>query len=92
MPNLAVPFRDRKRTAGDGDQGGFSSGMLLGSERHVAGILVVSTTDTGALPPTLATDAESNTEHNPETDLRLTLRRCLIDRIFLQYSEKRPSQ
>lgn len=70
----------------DGDQGGFSSELLLDPERHVAGILVVNTTDTGAPPPTPATHPESNTEPDPETDLRLTLRRYLIEHVFPQQS------
>jgi CubicO group peptidase (beta-lactamase class C family) len=72
----------------DGDQGGFSSELLLDPERHAAAILVVNTTDIGAPPPTPATHAESNTEPNPETDLRLTLRRYLIDHVFPNDSEK----
>ncbi|MFZ0630282.1 MAG: serine hydrolase domain-containing protein [Acidobacteriaceae bacterium] len=66
----------------DGDQGGFSSELFLDPARHTAAILVVNTTDTGAPPPTPATHAESNTEPNPATDLRLTLRRYLIDHVF----------
>lgn len=68
----------------DGDQGGFSSELILDPERHAAAILVVNTTDTGAPPPTPATHAESNTEPNPQTDLRLTLRRYLLDHVFPQ--------
>jgi hypothetical protein len=56
--------------------------MLLDPERHAASLLVVNTTDTGAPPPTPATHAESNTEPNPGTDLRLTLRRELIRNVF----------
>jgi CubicO group peptidase (beta-lactamase class C family) len=70
----------------DGDQGGFSSEMFLDPERHIAALLVVNTTETGAPPPNPATHAESNTEPNPATDLRLTLRRDLIDRVFPQQS------
>lgn len=66
----------------DGDQGGFSSEMLLDPERHVGSLLMVNTTDTGAPASTPATHAESNTEPNPETDLRLTLRRDLIEHVF----------
>jgi CubicO group peptidase (beta-lactamase class C family) len=76
----------------DGDQGGFSSELLLDPERHVASILVVNTTDTGAPPPTPALHAESNTEPNPETDLRLALRRELIDHVFPQTSGKPESK
>jgi CubicO group peptidase (beta-lactamase class C family) len=66
----------------DGDQGGFSSEMFLDPARHIASLLIVNTTDTGA--PSTATHAESNTEPNPATDLRLTLRRYLIDHVFPQ--------
>ena len=72
----------------DGDQGGFSSEMFLDPERHVAAILVVNTTDTGVPPSAPSLHPESNTEPNPETDLRLTLRRELIDHVFPQYGGK----
>ena len=76
----------------DGDQGGFSSEMFLDPARHTASILVVNTTDTGAPPPTPATHAESNTEPNPEADLRLTLRRYLINHVFPKEDEKPPQK
>jgi len=76
----------------DGDQGGFSSEMFLDPARHTASILVVNTTDTGAPPPTPATHAESNTEPNPEADLRLTLRRYLLDHVFPKEDEKPPQK
>jgi CubicO group peptidase (beta-lactamase class C family) len=64
----------------DGDQGGFSSELLLDPARHCASILVVNTTDTGA--PADSTHAISNTEPDPHTDLRITLRNELIDSVF----------
>ncbi len=64
----------------DGDQGGFSSELLLDPARHCATILVVNTTDTGA--PADATHAISNTEPNPHTDLRLTILNELLDHVF----------
>ncbi len=64
----------------DGDQGGFSSELLLDPARHCAAILVVNTTDTGA--PVDANHAISNTEPDPHTDLRITLRNELLDHVF----------
>ncbi len=66
----------------DGDQGGFSAEMLIDPARHIASILAVNTTDTGAPPPVNALHPESNTEPDPGTDLRLTLRRELVDKVF----------
>jgi CubicO group peptidase (beta-lactamase class C family) len=64
----------------DGDQGGFSSELLLDPARHCASILVVNTTDTGT--PADSTHAISNTEPDPNTDLRITMRDELIDHVF----------
>ena len=64
----------------DGDQGGFSSEMMLDPERHSASLLIVNTTDTGA--PTKSSHAESNTEPDPNSDLRVTLRNDLIQSVF----------
>lgn len=66
----------------DGDQGGFSSEMFIDPERHAAAILVVNTTDTGAPAPAAPLHPQSNTEPEPGTDLRLTLRQELIDHVF----------
>ncbi|HTV13778.1 MAG TPA: serine hydrolase domain-containing protein, partial [Acidobacteriaceae bacterium] len=66
----------------DGDQGGFSSELFLDPERHAAGILAVNTTDTGAPAPSTELHPQSNTEPEPSTDLRLTLRQDLIDHVF----------
>jgi hypothetical protein len=64
----------------DGDQGGFSSELLLDPARHCASILIVNTTDTGV--PADANHAISNTEPDPNTDLRIALRNELLDRVF----------
>jgi CubicO group peptidase (beta-lactamase class C family) len=64
----------------DGDQGGFSSELLLDPARHCASILIVNTTDTGA--PADKNHAISNTEPNPNTDLRIALRNELVDHVF----------
>jgi CubicO group peptidase (beta-lactamase class C family) len=69
----------------DGDQGGFSSELLVDPNRHSASILVVNTTDTGA-PPTDTLHPQSNTEPDPGSDLRLALREELIAHVFQQYA------
>jgi CubicO group peptidase (beta-lactamase class C family) len=66
----------------DGDQGGFSSELLVDPAEGTASILVVNTTDRGQPSPSTALHAQSNTEPDPGTDLRLTLRNELIDRLF----------
>jgi CubicO group peptidase (beta-lactamase class C family) len=66
----------------DGDQGGFSSELLVDPERHCASILVVNTTDTGAPPAANTLHPQSNTEPEPDTDLRITLRNDLIQDVF----------
>jgi CubicO group peptidase (beta-lactamase class C family) len=65
----------------DGDQGGFSSELLVDPAGHSAAILAVNTTDTGVPPPN-AGHAVSNTEPDPHTDLRVALRRVLIETVF----------
>ena len=66
----------------DGDQGGFSSELLIDPSDHCAGILVVNTTDTGAPPATPELHPQSNTEPDAKTDLRQALRSVLIDQVF----------
>lgn len=69
----------------DGDQGGFSSELLVDPAGHSASILMVNTTDTGT-PSAAALHPQSNTEPDPDTDLRLTLRDELIAHVFPQYA------
>jgi CubicO group peptidase (beta-lactamase class C family) len=69
----------------DGDQGGFSSEMLIDPARHTASILAVNTTDTGAAAPSAKLHPQSNTEPEAGTDLRLALRHELIDHVFPEY-------
>jgi CubicO group peptidase (beta-lactamase class C family) len=68
----------------DGDQGGFSSELFVEPAARRASLLVVNTTDTGV--PVAATSTElrpqTNTEPDPNTDLRLTLRKELLGRFF----------
>jgi CubicO group peptidase (beta-lactamase class C family) len=72
----------------DGDQGGFSSEMLIDPADHTASILAVNTTDTGAPAPSTTLHPQSNTEPEPATDLRLTLRRELMEHVFPTYSAR----
>ena len=65
----------------DGDQGGFSSELILDPAGGSAGILAVNTTDTGA-PVADSTHPVSNTEPDPHSDLRQSLRAVLIDSVF----------
>lgn len=69
----------------DGDQGGFSSEMLIDPARRTASILGVNTTDTGEPAASVTLHPQSNTEPEPGADLRLTLRHELIDRVFSGY-------
>jgi CubicO group peptidase (beta-lactamase class C family) len=71
----------------DGDQGGFSSELLIDPAGKSASILAVNTTDTG-MPPADTTHAVSNTEPDPNTDLRQALRTALIETVFPHYAEK----
>jgi CubicO group peptidase (beta-lactamase class C family) len=66
----------------DGDQGGFSSELLVDPARRAASILAVNTTDTGVPAPATTLHAQSNTEPDPNSDLRLTLRDELIGQVF----------
>jgi CubicO group peptidase (beta-lactamase class C family) len=66
----------------DGDQGGFSSEMMIDPADHCASILVVNTTDTGVPPAQETTHAVSNTEPDNQTDLRLALRKQLMESVY----------
>lgn len=66
----------------DGDQGGFSSELLVDPADHCASILVVNTTDSGAPPQASELHPQSNTEPDAKTDLRQTLRELLIQQVF----------
>ncbi|HUB51655.1 MAG TPA: serine hydrolase domain-containing protein [Terracidiphilus sp.] len=86
-PNMGLGFfvldlNGHRYVYHDGDQGGFSSEIFIDPARHVAAVLAVNTTDTGAPAPTTTLHPQSNTEPEPNSDLRLTLRRELIERVF----------
>jgi CubicO group peptidase (beta-lactamase class C family) len=71
----------------DGDQGGFSSELLMDPVGRSASILAVNTTDTGAPEPAATLHPQSNTEPDPNTDLRQTLRTVLVETIFPAYAK-----
>lgn len=86
----------------DGDQGGFSSELLIDPAGGSASILAVNTTDTGDRPSDKdlspgtpgapvkdESHPESNTEPDPHTDLRQTLRAVLMESVFPAYVDKR---
>ena len=75
----------------DGDQGGFSAELLVDPAGKSASILAVNTTDTGAPPATAALHPQSNTEPDPHTDLRTTLRNELIETVFPVYARSDPA-
>ena len=69
----------------DGDQGGFSSELFVDPMGKSASILMVNTTDTGG-PAKDLSHPESNTEPDPHTDLRQTLRAVLMEKVFTAYA------
>jgi len=71
----------------DGDQGGFSSELMIDPAGRSAAILSVNTTDTGELSAQDALHAQSNTDPDPKTDLRLALRTILIGTVFPHYAK-----
>jgi len=70
----------------DGDQGGFSSELMIDPVGHSASILAVNTTDTGT-PEPAALHPQSNTEPDPTTDLRQALRATLVQSVFPAYAK-----
>jgi CubicO group peptidase (beta-lactamase class C family) len=70
----------------DGDQGGFSSELLIDPAGKSASILAVNTTDTGAPAAADTLHPVSNTEPDPHTDLRQALREVLIETVFPAYA------
>jgi CubicO group peptidase (beta-lactamase class C family) len=74
----------------DGDQGGFSAELLVDPAGRSASILAVNTADTGAPAAPTPLHSQSNTEPDPNTDLRLTLRNELIEDVFPKYAAAKP--
>jgi CubicO group peptidase (beta-lactamase class C family) len=64
----------------DGDQGGFTAELMIDPDRHSGSIVMSNTTDTGA--PVDSTHAQSNTEPDSKTDLRMSLRDVLIRDVY----------
>jgi CubicO group peptidase (beta-lactamase class C family) len=69
----------------DGDQGGFSSELMIDPADRSASILAVNTTDTGA-PEAPGLHPQSNTEPAPNSDLRQALRTVLVESVFPAYA------
>ena len=72
----------------NGDQGSFSSEMLIDPAGRSASILAVNTTDIGAPEPAATLHPQSNTEPDPATDLRQALRTVLIETVFPAYAKQ----
>jgi hypothetical protein len=72
----------------DGDQGGFSSELLVDPQGRSASILVVNTTDSGEQAAAPETHSKSNTAPEPSADLRTTLRRVLLDTVYPGYAKR----
>jgi len=62
-----------------------AASILVDPAGRSASILMVNTTDTGT-PASASSHPQSNTEPDPESDLRITLRNELITRVFPQYA------
>jgi hypothetical protein len=87
QPKMGLGFfvlevNGRKIIYHDGDQGGFSSEMLIDPKHHVASLLVVNTTDSGEAIPVDQSHPQSNTEPDSNTDLRQSLRAIELDQLF----------
>lgn len=78
----------RRHIYHDGDQGGFSSELLVDPDGHSASILAINTTDSGEQAPTPELHPKSNTEPEPGADLRTTLRGVLLDTVYPGYATK----
>jgi len=72
----------------DGDQGGFSSEMLIDPAGKSASLLVVNTTDTGEQPAVDSSHAVSNTEPERGKDLRQELRTILVESVFPKFANQ----
>ncbi len=79
---FVVEAEGRRYIYHDGDQAGFSLELMVDPAGQSASILAVNTTDSGVQAPTDATHPASNTEPDPSTDLRQTLRATLIETVF----------
>ena len=72
----------------DGDQGGFSSELLVDPEGRSASILAVNTTDSGGPASAPELHPKSNTEPGPGADLRTTLRGVLLESVYPSYATR----
>jgi hypothetical protein len=65
----------------DGDQAGFTAELMVDPIGKSGSIVMSNTTDTGQ-PPSDSSHAQSNTEPDPATDLRMQLRDVLVKDVF----------
>lgn len=65
----------------DGDQAGFTAELMVDPAGKSGSIVMSNTTDTGQ-PPSDSSHAQSNTEPDPATDLRMQLRDVLVKDVF----------
>ena len=72
----------------DGDQGGFTSELLIDPAGRNAAIFVSNTTDTGKAASE-ASHSVSNTEPDPASDPRVALREVLVETMFTPAPERR---
>jgi CubicO group peptidase (beta-lactamase class C family) len=86
---FVVEAGSRRYIYHDGDQAGFSLELMVDPAGQSASILAVNTTDSGVQAPADATHPKSNTEPDPLTDLRQTLRTALIETVFPAYARMR---
>jgi CubicO group peptidase (beta-lactamase class C family) len=90
QPNMGLGFfvfdkGGRRYIYHDGDQGGFSSEMFVDLAGRSASIIVVNTTDSGEETSSASQPSRSNTEPEPDTDLRITLRTVLLETVYPRY-------
>ena len=79
---FVVESEGRRYIYHDGDQGGFSSELLIDPSGHSASILAVNTIDSGPEAPAPSSHPQPNTEPAPAADLRQALRSALIQQVF----------
>jgi CubicO group peptidase (beta-lactamase class C family) len=84
---FVIEVSGRRYIYHDGDQGGFSSELLIDRVGKSAAILAVNTTDTGSPSEKDALHPQSNTEPDPNTDLRQALRAVLMESVFPAYAK-----
>jgi CubicO group peptidase (beta-lactamase class C family) len=78
---FVLDMNGQKYVYHDGDQAGFTAELMVAPASRSGSIVMSNTTDTGA-PPADSSHAQSNTEPDPKTDLRMQLREVLIKNVY----------